>query len=131
MGKFIHFNIGCGFRLSSFSLLDVQFATPLFTSLSTILAIGAFITTADVGILWGCPRLFLYLLISPLTLEILCISVPKKNAFPLAALVISVFSWESSNFSSSFKNFAIFVFSSCAKAFGPATPISQSSAYLT
>ena len=131
IGRFIHLRMGCGVRLSSLRTEEFQVTSPFPTNLATNLDIGAFKTIDVVGILWECPLEFLNLLISPLTLEVRYISVPRKCALPLAAFVIRVFSCESSNFSSSLRKIVIFSFKSLAKLDGPATPINQSSAYLT
>ena len=131
MGRLTHFKIGCGIKLSSLRVKEFQITMPLLASLFTSLLIGAFIIVAEVGTLCGCPLIFLNLLISPLTLDILWISVPRKYAFSLAALVIRVFSRDNSNFSVSAKKSAILFLISLAISDDPAIPINQSSAYLT
>nr|ATI20469.1 hypothetical protein [Juglanconis juglandina] len=131
IGRLTHFTIGKGFRLSSFMMLDFHSTIPLSTNFLVNLAMGIVSLKEVVGTLWEWPLKFLNLLISPLTLDVRWMSVPKKCALPSAALVTSVFSNDSSSFSSFSMKMAIFCLRLWANSADPAIPISQSSAYLT
>lgn len=130
-GKTVRLRIGCGTIPIPLRFVLPQTMIFLSTSFSRSFLIGALRIVAVVGILCLWPREFLKLLISPLTLEVLLISTPRNLALDLPAFVIRVFSSDSSRFKCDFKKFLIFSLIRLAVSFDPATPIIQSSAYLT
>lgn len=107
---------------------DMIFLSTIFW---TRLFIGALRIVEVVGILCLCPTDIRNLLISPLTLEVILISTPRNLALESPALVTRVFSSDSSRFKCDFRKLLIFSLMLLAVDLGPATPISQSSAYLT
>lgn len=78
IGRFIHLSKGLGERLSSVKVEEFHSTNPFSCNLAISLLIGVFKISAVVGILLECPLTFRNLLISPFTLEILWISVPRK-----------------------------------------------------
>jgi hypothetical protein len=102
----------------------------LLFSLSTILVIGVVIHSVPVFTRLACP-VALFFRCGLASLEaILLICTPKKKALSALALVIRVFSLDSSSLRVCRKA-CIFALISCAFFFGPQTAMSQSSAYRT
>jgi len=125
MGRHVSWCIDCG---TTFPPLSVRY--PLSISLFLRVGIGALMSIIPVGLRLQAPLDFF--LASAVSRSVhLLISVPRNLTWCSLTLVISVFSKDSSSFSSSQRYDPMRLFSFSASSLRPHTPITQSSAYLT